>query len=215
MRKRDRLFKLARTRQTDHDWARWRAQRNIVTSANRRLKKQHMRHKISILLENKKDPFKYHTILKSITGFKRDSSIPPLIAEDNIISDDRSKAEAFNSYFCAQTDINLTSTHHQHLQNYLNTHPETTHHLDRIELTSNEVLRVINSLDASKACGSDKLPTRLLKMAAIYIAEPLAKIFNKSLANGKYPTLWKKANVKPVFKGKGSASEIKNYRRLL
>ena len=49
-------------------------------------------------------------------------------------------------------------------------------------------------------------------MTATYIAEPLSKIFNKSLEEGKYPSAWKNATVKPVFKGRGSPSELKNYR---
>ena len=49
-------------------------------------------------------------------------------------------------------------------------------------------------------------------MIAIYIADPLTEIFNKSLLEGKYPNIWKRANVKPVFKGKGSPSELQNYR---
>ena len=213
IRKRDRLFKLARARQTEYDWVRWRTQRNLVTSTNRKLKKEHMKHKVNILLESKKDPFKYHTILKNITGFRRDAAIPPLIAGDGmIISDDNLKAETFNSYFCAQTDIHLTNFHHEHLRQYENMQPETPYDLDTIVFTQYEVLNVINSLDASKACGPDKVPTRFLKMVAIYISEPLSKIFNKSLAAGKYPNLWKEANVKPVFKGKGSPSDVTNYR---
>ena len=39
-------------------------------------------------------------------------------------------------------------------------------------------------------------------MVAIYVAEPLAKIFNKSLAVGKYPMLWKMAYVKPVSRAR-------------
>ena len=93
-----------------------------------------------------------------------------------------------------------------------NTQPETQNHIDSIVFTPNEVLNTINRLDASKASGPDKLPTRLLKMIAIFIADPLAEIFNKSLAAGKYPSLWKRATVKPIFKGKGSPSELKNYR---
>ena len=169
-----------------------------------------MKQKVNILLENKKDPFKYHTILKGITGLSRNTEIPPLIAENgDVISDNLLKAEAFNSYFCTQTDIHLTSPHHEHLREYENTQPETPNRLDTIIFTPQEILNVINGLDASKACGPDKLPTRFLIMVAIYIAEPLAKLFNKSLSAGKYPTLWKNANVKPVFKGKGSPSDIK------
>ena len=213
IRKRNRLFNLARKRQTEYHWTRWRTQRNLVTSMNRKLKNELMKSKISILLENKKDPFKYHTILKSITGLRRDTTIPPLIGEnETIVNDDRSKAETFNSYFCAQTDISLTASHHKYLSEYKKTHPETPHHIDTIAFTPSEILTVINGLDASKACGPDKLPTRLLKMMAIYIAEPLTKIFNKSLSTGEYPITWKRAQVKPVFKGKGSPSDATNYR---
>ena len=213
IRKRNHLFKLARTRQTSYDWIRWRTQRNLVTSINRKLKNSHIKHKVNILLESKKDPFKYHSILKNITGFKREKEVPPLITDDGtIVSDNYQKTETFNTYFCAQTDIQLNASHYEHLKEYEDTQHETPHHLDSVAVTANEVLNVLNSLDASKASGSDKIQTRFLKIVSIYIAEPLSDIFNKSLAVGKYPTLWKRANVKPVFKGKGSPSEMKNYR---
>ena len=213
IRKRERLFKIASSRQTDHDWARWRAQSNLVTSINRKLKNEHTKQKVIILLESRKDSYKYHKILKDIAGVRRDSEIPPLIATDGtIISDDNIKAEKFNNYFCAQTDIRITDIQREHLREYENTQSKTINHLDTIVFTSKDVLNVINGLDASKACGPDKIPTRFLKMVAIYIAEPLAVIFNKSLSEGKYPHFWKTANVKPVFKGKGSPSDLKNYR---
>lgn len=212
MRKRDRLFKIARTKQTEHAWSRWRAQRNIVTSLNRRLKNDNLKKKVSLLLENKKDPYKYHTILKNITGFSRQDNIPPLVQGDDILSADSDKAEAFNAYFCAQADIELMDSHREHLKTYLDTHPETLFSIDTIEVSPDEVLKVINSMDASKACGPDRLPTKILKMTAVFIAEPLSTLFNKSLASGKFPSAWKIATVKPVYKGKGSPSEISNYR---
>jgi hypothetical protein len=48
-----------------------------------------------------------------------------------------------------------------------------------------EVLIAINKLAATKASGIDKLPTKILKMAAI--SESLAAIFNVSLKNGTFP----------------------------
>ena len=213
IRKRDRLFKLARSRDTEYDWARWRSQINLVTSVNRKLKNQHIQHKVNILLESKKEPFKYHTILKNITGFRRETSIPPLMGEDGtIISDDRMKAGTFNEYFTTQTDIQLTDSQYEHLSEYENTQPEEANRLEAVEFTPDEVLLEIKCMDASKACGPDKIPARFLKMVASHVAEPLTKIFNKSLATGKYPNIWKRASVKPVFKGKGSPSEFKNYR---
>ena len=215
MRKRDRLFKIARKKQTEYDWARWRTQRNVVTSMNRRMKNENLKKKVALLLENKKDPYRYHNILKNITGLRRHDAIPPLVDGDDILSTDSAKAEAFNAYFCAQADIDLADSHHEHLKSYLNAHPGTRFSMDAVEVTSDEILRVINNMDASKACGPDRLPTRLLKMTAAFIVEPLATIFNKSLASGQFPSAWKEATVKPVFKGKGSPSEISNYRLII
>jgi hypothetical protein len=145
-----------------------------------------------------------------IPGYKNDSTVS--LENGEIISEDKLKAEVFNSYICAQTDMNITIDYYEHLREYNNTHNETPNHLEMLTFTSQEIPKVINGLDASKACGPDRIPSRFLKMVAIYIAEPLAKIFNKSMATGTYPALWKTANVKPIFKGKGSPSDIKNYR---
>lgn len=212
MRKRDRLFKIAKRSQRVPDWTRWRHQRNLVTSINRRLKNENVKIKVSKLLETKSDPFKYHSTLKNITGFKRSNVMPPLIVNDHILSGDAEKASVLNSYFCEQTDITVTQRNIEHLRWYTSGHPVTPHVLEFEEISSREVLKAINNLDSSKACGPDKLPAKMLKMTAAFIAEPLSKILNKSIIEGRYPSLWKKATVKPVFKGKGSPSELKNYR---
>ena len=116
-------------------------------------------------------------------GVRRNNEIPPLITTDGtIISDDNIKATKLNKYFCSQTDIQITDIRREHLREYENAQAETINHLDTIVFTPRDVLNVINGLDSSKACGPDKIPTRFLKMVAIYIAEPLAIIFNKSLS---------------------------------
>ena len=50
IRKRNRLFKIARNSQTSYDWTRWRTQRNLVTNINRKLKNDHIQRKVEILL---------------------------------------------------------------------------------------------------------------------------------------------------------------------
>ena len=49
-------------------------------------------------------------------------------------------------------------------------------------------------------------------MTALLIAEPLSKLFNKSLACSIYPEAFKEANVRPIFKNKGSPSDSSCYR---
>ena len=209
MRKRDRLFRKARQTGDANAWTRWKKQRNLVTKLNRDLKGAKRSKTLDTLLHSKKDPHKYHTLLKDITGLKRKVQIPPLIIGDKIISEDTATADAFNAYFCEQTNIRVEDIHLNSLHDYLAHQPRTQCKFAHTNITPQEVLRCINKLDTSKACGPDSIPTKVLKLAAAYIAEPLSEIFNKSIREGKYPTLWKRATVKPVYKGKGSPSDIK------
>ena len=52
----------------------------------------------------------------------------------------------------------------------------------------------------------------MLKLIALLISEPLAKLFNKSLAAGRFPDAFKEADVKPILKNKGSPSDYTCYR---
>ena len=70
IRKRDRLFHIAKKRNTDHDWDRWRRQRNITTETNQRLKNLHIHKQVDKLLDSKKDPRSYHKILKVLLAKK-------------------------------------------------------------------------------------------------------------------------------------------------
>ena len=56
IRKRDRLFKIAKQTQTTFNWDRWRYQRNLVTSLNRRLKDEHLQNQINKLVTQKFKP---------------------------------------------------------------------------------------------------------------------------------------------------------------
>ena len=68
IRKRDRLFHIAKQRNTPYDWQRWRQQRNLATAINQKLKNQHIQTQVTKLLENRKDPLTYHGTLKSMIG---------------------------------------------------------------------------------------------------------------------------------------------------
>ena len=209
IRKRDRLFKIARHRPTnDEAWDRWRRQRNSVTDLNRRLKQDHLTMQIQRLLEYKHDPYKYHQLLRNITGRTRREIIPPLLTSDgHILTTDEDKATAFNDHFATQSHLSVPPNH------TLTTHnrgPVPT--LSTIVTTPQEVLKILNSLDPNKSCGPDHLPAKIIKLSAIIIAEPVSELFNKSFRLGIFPEMWKEANIHPIFKKKGSQSDPTNYR---
>lgn len=210
IRKRDRLFRRARQTQTTYDWDRWKYQRNIVTATNKRLKQIHIQGQIRKLLQHKQEPHKYHQTLRRLTGKTRDSIIPPLEGPDGkILADDYEKATLFNDYFANQAKLDIPITHTIPQNNIRHTSVPT---LGVIETSEREVLRILNSLDANKSTGPDKIPVKILKLSALIIAEPLSKLFNKSLSTGIYPSIFKQANVKPIFKNNGSPSDYTCYR---
>ena len=208
IRKRHRLFKIAKKRDTPHYWERWRKQRNIATMTNQRLKDSYYQSQVGKLLENRQNPHSYHSILKSLIGRNMNRPIPPLINHDGIpITDDLSKATILNSHFAAQTHLDTKDKQIPHL-----TPSPHIPSLTEVQVTESEVLKILNSLNINKSSGPDRIPNKLLKMTAILIAKPLATLYNKSLQLGLFPSSWKKACITPIFKQKGSSSDPHNYR---
>ena len=80
-----------------------------------------------------------------------------------------------------------------------------------ITICQDEVQDLLSKLNASKACGLDDIPARLLKEGAPWIASPLNRLFNLSLSQGHLPRDWTSANVTPIFKN-GSKHSVANYR---
>ena len=70
----------------------------------------------------------------------------------------------------------------------------------------------LNSLDANKSTGPDGIPVILLKLIALLIAKPLSQLFKKSLLEGRFPSTFKEANIKPIYKNKGAPSDHTCYR---
>ena len=71
---------------------------------------------------------------------------------------------------------------------------------------------MINKIPLKSTVGPDDISSLLLKRLAVAVSEPLCLIFEASYNRAEIPKLWKQALVIPIYKGKGSRHEIKNYR---
>ena len=69
-----------------------------------------------------------------------------------------------------------------------------------IYISTPGVQKLLANLNPSKAAGPDNLSSRVLKELSDVLADPLARLFHKSLASGHVPMDWKHTNVTPVFK---------------
>ena len=69
---------------------------------------------------------------------------------------------------------------------------------------------IIKSLDPAKVHGCHNLSIKIIQICNDVITIPLKLIFDQSLTNGKFPEIWKVANVVPVHK-KEDKILVKNY----
>ena len=209
IRKRNRLFTKARRTQTVYDWDRWKRQRNYVTALNKQTRDDFLRSKVNTLLEQKQTPYRYHATLKSIMGRGHRQTIPPITHTDgSIVTDDKEKAILLNSFFGRQSENDADDDSDLLRQENLTSPPK----INNINITPSMVLSQLNSLVPNKASGSDGVPPKLLKLIALFIYEPLTKLFNLCLKASKFPDIWKRANIHPIYKKKGSPSDPTNYR---
>lgn len=74
-----------------------------------------------------------------------------------------------------------------------------------------EVRTIIMNLKPSNAVGHDGIPTKVVKLVMNQIIPALVHIANRSFASGVFPSLFKTALIKPIYKG-GDRGSINNYR---
>ena len=70
----------------------------------------------------------------------------------------------------------------------------------------------LSKIKPNKASGIDNFNSSMLGEVASSIASPLCEIFNGGIEMGEVPLDWKKANVTPIYKNKGTKSQPCNYR---
>ena len=56
------------------------------------------------------------------------------------------------------------------------------------QVTSNEVNLILKFLNTNKASGTDKIPTKLVKLTSDFLSTPLATAINNILASSKFPS---------------------------
>lgn len=74
-----------------------------------------------------------------------------------------------------------------------------------------EIERIIRTLNNTKATGEDGIPVSLLQFCSDYIAAPLAHISNMCFQQGTFPDKLKYTIIKPIHK-KGARDNFCNYR---
>lgn len=80
------------------------------------------------------------------------------------------------------------------------------------QLSENDVLNVINSLDKNKTSSPDNIPPIFFIKTAREIVKPLTVLYKKALSEMKYPDKFKISHITPIHKA-GDTDNIENYRQ--
>ena len=71
---------------------------------------------------------------------------------------------------------------------------------------------MLSGLSSNKATGLDKISCKIIKIAALVIADSLTYIFNQPIALSSFPDKWKMARVIPLYNKSGHRNIPGNYR---
>ena len=78
-------------------------------------------------------------------------------------------------------------------------------------ITERDVVSYLLKIDSNKSTGIDDISSRMLKLAAPFIAPSIARLINLSFSLNVFPCRWKTAKVTPIFKS-GDPADVTNYR---
>ena len=83
---------------------------------------------------------------------------------------------------------------------------------DILPLDCYKTKKLLQRVKPNSATGHDDIPPFLIRRLAEFISPNITQIYNSSIFNGIFPSIWKKANVTAIYKNKGSKSDVENYR---
>ena len=142
---------------------------------------------------------------------KQTTQIRKLITEGTNITDDQEIANSLNKHFTSIGSKLATKlpNSEKYFRDYLKNPQENSFFASPFD--EKDIEHILISLKNKKAPGPDKIPNKILKLAADYIKKPLCYIINLSLKEGVFPESLKTAHIIPIYK-KGEHSDPSNYR---
>ncbi len=206
-RKKNRCHRKAKQSINDpSQWTKFREIRNVYNAKLKSAKADAEKRDIMQLKDHDNVNVKrWWRIAKSFIQKDTKTCIPPIRVDNEVICDDQMKAESFNDFFLQHSTLDVsgvpTPSHTPVVGNTLST----------ITITTKDVADLLNCLNVNKASGPDMISHAMLKMAGNCIVAPLTRLFNLSLTTSTFPTIWKRANVVPIFK-KNDVAIRDNYR---
>ena len=206
---RDKLKRKAIITKQESDWLIYKKARNQTNSGLRKAKTDYYSKKIANQKCNPKHAWK--TINSLIGKGKKPTIINELIINESKLTNPTEIAEGLNEFF-ANVGPNLASKLDESscdFQNY--TKSSESEFTAFTPIAVNKIFDLLRGLSCNKACGVDKISSKILKLASPVISATLTVlyskcsicttyIFNQSITLCSFPDEWKVARVLPLYK---------------
>jgi hypothetical protein len=143
---------------------------------------------------------------KYISKFKRNGqSVTQIEIGNKIITEQKLIADVFADHFPSIFD----SSSSVHVPN--NPDCISSDFFNIPYISDSDVQQVISRLRSTKCVGPDEIPNLIIKGCSEILTPLSHHVFNLILLTGKFPSLWKKTAVVPIFKKRNRAL-VGNYR---
>ena len=186
----------------------YKSRRDLINTLKRKSKRNYFHKYFKDNCHNSKNIWKGINYLTNRRGIdKRDI----FLEENGLITDQSILANKFNQYFIgiAGKLSSKIANKNSKFQDYLKNPNKSTLFLN--ETTPDEILKVINNLDANKSSDIYDIAPKFVKLSAQAVSQLLTIIFNRSINEGCFPEAMKKAKIIPLHKG-GIVLSVSNYR---
>uniref|UniRef100_A0A0A1X4N6 Probable RNA-directed DNA polymerase from transposon BS n=1 Tax=Zeugodacus cucurbitae TaxID=28588 RepID=A0A0A1X4N6_ZEUCU len=198
--KKARAFKLYKRTGALVDYLKYSKLRRQFEELNKKCYKNYINKVKNNIIRNPKSFYGFVNSKRRISNFPSAMKYKSTMSCDNYIISNMF-AEFFKSNYCSNYPMNVP--YHQVLC------PSTV--INTPIISETDVLNYLVTLKNSFKYGPDMIPSSFLKNCAKYIYLPLTKLFNLSLKQGIFPSMWKNSFILPLHKS-GVRSSVENYR---
>ena len=197
-------------------WADYKVFRNKTKDLIRKAKRNHFSDTVTKSKDTKTIWQHFRKVNNKNTS--SNSGLPEEIIFDNKrYTKSEDIAAKLNQYFSSiseifkDTDSEQLDTDFNKLKHFVDSKVPNNTYFKIPVITSEQVCRIISTLDSSKAIGLDGIGPRIIKLIDHLLSPSIAALINKSILTGRFPDQFKLAKVFPIHKT-GSKSDPANYR---
>jgi len=173
--------------------------RNLIVKLLRSSKKQYFS---NFFIEHNKNIKKTWEAIRDLINVSKKSSskIQKILYNGQMITENKGMANIINSFYTnigSSVEAKIPQSKNT-FRSYLGNSIFSS--FNPSEISTDEIAKIVNDLNISKACGPFNIPSKILKEFSDILSPILTIVINKSIKEGVFPELLKKALVCPIYK---------------